>query len=330
MSRQFRYRVAAVMLGSLLLGGPLLINGTASAEQVEPPAREGGRQVTFAGGGMFSLSCRSHPDVESLTVPADSTVRVVNQTGHNANLQLGSDTKGMLPENGSTEVIFRRGTTAMTLTPTCSLGNDASPVMVTAQPSATAATPDPIPHPSAGDSSVFAAPSADSSGPSDSFLADTLSAPARPSWMTPSGSRHPAVLPPNSLRSSKVAQAAKAAAQGMPAGGAGLRPKSKVKGFEGTPGSSVPAFSGMPPGTRKALAPAVPSMELDPPEAAPAAVSPPTTEIAAAEPVAAMEPIRERGPIGLLSVIAMVCALGVGIASIRAFVSQRAIRAKIA
>jgi hypothetical protein len=330
MSRQFRYRVAAVVLGGLLLGGPLLINGTASADQVELPAPEGGRQVTFAGGGMFGLSCRSHPDVESLTVPADSTVRVVNQTGHSANLQLGSDTKGMVPENGSTEVIFRRGTTAMTLTPTCALDNDASPVLVTAQPSTPASTPDPIPNPSAGDSSAFGVLTGDSSAPSDSVLPDTLSAPVRPSRVTSSGSRRPAVMPPGAMRSSTIAQVAKVAAQGMPANGAGLRPKSKVKSLGGTAGGTVPAFSGMPPGAQKALASAVRSRELEPPAAAPAAVSPPTTEIAAAEPVAAMAPIRERGPIGLLSVIAMVCALGVGIAAIRAFVSQRAIRAKIA
>src|SRR6058998_2049225 len=95
MSRQFRYRVAALVLGGLLLGGPLVASGTASAEQVGPePAGpeqeqvdEGGHQVTFAGGGVLGLSCHSRPDIESMTVPADSTVRVVNQTGHSANLQ---------------------------------------------------------------------------------------------------------------------------------------------------------------------------------------------------------------------------------------------------
>jgi hypothetical protein len=116
----------------------------------------------------------------------------------------------------------------------------------------------------------------------------------------------------------------------MPPGGDGLRPKTKIKTPDGTPGAAVPAFSGMPPGAEKSLAPGVPSVELNPPPAPPAAVIAPTTEIAAAEPVAAMEPIRERGPIGLLASIAMVCALGVGIAAIRAFVSQRAIRAKVA
>src|ERR1700712_5129192 len=56
MSRQFRYRVTAVVLGGLLGGAPLLTNGTASAGQVEG----GGRQVVFAG-GMLGLTCRSTP-----------------------------------------------------------------------------------------------------------------------------------------------------------------------------------------------------------------------------------------------------------------------------
>jgi len=330
MSRQFRYRVTALVLGGVLLGGPLLINGTASADQMDASEQEGGHQVTFAGGSVFGLSCRSHPDVESMTVPAETRVRVVNQTGHNANLQLGDDTKGMLPDNGSTEVVFRRGTTAVTLTPTCALGNDASSVMVTASPTTPATTPDPIPDPTAGDSSTFAAATTDSGHPSGSAGPGTLSAPAHSPRTASPGTRHHTKAPRHSPHSSKAAQAAKAAAQGMPPGSAGLLPKIKVKTLAGTPGAAVPAFSGMPPGAEKSLAPGVPSLELDPTQAVPAAVAAPTTEIAAAEPVAAMEPIPERGPIGLLAAIAAVCALGVGIAAIRAFVSQRAIRANVA
>lgn len=318
MSRQFRYRVAALMLGGLLLGGPLLADGTASADQVDAPEPEGAHQVTFGGDSVFGLSCRSHPDVESMTVPAESTIRVINQTGHDANLQLGSDTKGMLPDHGATEVVFRRGTTAMSLTPTCALGNDGSPVLVTAQPSTPASTPDPIPDPSTGDSSTFAASTADSGRPSDSLLPDTLSAPVHRTRVRTSSPDRPAAESP----ASAAAQAAHARD--------GHRSKTKVKTSSGTPGAAEPAFSGMPPGAAKSLAPGVPSMELNPPATAPAAAAVPTTEIAAAEPVAAMEPIRERGPIGLLASIALVCALGVGIAAIRAFVSQRAIRSKIA
>ncbi len=60
MSRQFRYRLAAIALGGFLFGAPMLTNGWASAERLP----EGARQVTFAGGGVFGLSCRSRPDVE--------------------------------------------------------------------------------------------------------------------------------------------------------------------------------------------------------------------------------------------------------------------------
>lgn len=339
MSRQFRYRVAALVLGGLLLGGPLVASGTASAEQVSPEqvsrkqtqVDEGGHQVTFAGGGVLGLSCRSHPDIEAMTVPAESTVRVVNQTGHNANLQLGGDAKGMLPDNQSTEVVFRRGTTAVSLTPTCALGNDATPVLVTAQPSTPATTPDPIPNPSVGDSSAFVGDPTGSGDPSDSTQPDTLSAPLHSDRVTSAAGR-PAITRANSLHSAAVAQAATVAAQGMPPGGDGARLKGKIKTGRGTPGAAAPAFSGMPLGEEKALVPGVPELDLDSPatDAGPAAASAPTTEIAAAEPVAAMEPMREQGPIGLLAAIAMVCALGVGIAAIRAFVSQRANRAKMA
>jgi hypothetical protein len=147
----------------------------------------------------------------------------------------------------------------------------------------------------------------------------------------------PAITRAKTLHSRAEAQAAEAraaaiAAQGMPAGGRGARLKSQVKTGSGTAGTAAPAFSGMPLGEKKALVPGVPELDLDPPttEAGPAAAAVPATEIAAAEPVAAMAPMQDQGPVGLLATIAAVCALGVGIAAIRAFVSQRANRAQIA
>jgi hypothetical protein len=61
-----------------------------------------------------------------------------------------------------------------------------------------------------------------------------------------------------------------------------------------------------------------------------AAPEPPRTEIAAAEPVSTLEPLPDGAPIGLLGLIASVCVLGVAAAAIRAIVSQRANRAKLA
>lgn len=327
MSRQFRYRVTALVLGGFLLGGPLLTNGTASAEQVD----EGGRQVTFAGGGVLGLSCKSHPDTESMTVPADSTVLVVNHTGHNANLQLGGDTKGMLGDDAATEVVFRRGTTAVTLTPTCALDNDSTPVLVTASPSNPAtAMPDPIPAPTGPDSSAFAAEPTDSTHPSGSTLPGAVSPASRPSQVTVVTGR-PGASRPGTLRTVVVAQAATTAAQAMPQGGDAPRLKIKTKGAKGTQASTAPAFSGMPPGDKPALLAGVPQLDpAQPATAGPAATGVPTTEIAAAEPVAAMEPMREQEPTGLLALIAAVCVLGVGTAAIRSIVSQRANRSKMA
>ncbi len=327
MSRQFRYRVAALVLGGLLLGGPLAASGTAIAGQVRPaPAGDSGHQVIFGGGGMFGLSCRSHPDPEVMTVPAETTVRVVNRTGHRAKLRLGGHGKGMLPDNQSTEVIFRRGTTALTLTPTCAHGHDVTPAMVTAQPSAhaTVPDPDPAPNPSADDSSASAGDPTDSSGPSDSHPNDTISPPARSHRPTSAAGR------PATTRSHARHSAAKA--QGMPPGGRRIRVKSKVKSVSGTARAANPTLSTVPLDAKNVPVPGVPEPDLDSPptDAGPAAVSVPATEIAAAEPVAALEPMPAQEPIGLLAAVAAVCALGVGIAAIRAFVSQRANRSKMA
>jgi hypothetical protein len=326
MSRQFRYRVTAIVLGGLIFGAPMLANGTASADLVE-----GGRQVTFSGEGMLSLSCRSQPDIESMVVPADSTVRVVNRTGYSAKLQLGGDTKGTLADDAATEVVFRRGTTAVALKPNCALGDDATPVLVTAAPSASAAMPDPIPAPTGGQSDAATVAPSGSGRPagvaSGSTLPDSVAPADRPTRVTPAGTRKPAVL-----RTSAVAQAASAAVQAMPDAGATSRLKTKprTKTLTRTPDGGASLFAGMPPGDEKAVVPGTPRVDVPATTQAPPVVDTPPVEVAAAEPVAAMEPMRDGGPIGLLALTAAVCVLGVGTAAIRSIVSQRANRATIA
>ncbi|XVV12764.1 hypothetical protein ACQP2X_49675 [Actinoplanes sp. CA-131856] len=315
MSRQFRQRVTAIALGGLIFGAPMLVNGTANAERIP----EGARQVTFAGGGMLGISCQSKPEVESMTVPAQSTIRVVNRTGYAAKLMLGGDTKGTLPDDSATDVIFRRGTTAVTLKPHCPLGDEAVPMLVTAQPSAPATLPDPQPAPSSAGSEPVSLSPAGSDEPSASTLSGSATPGERPSRVK-SAASGPDVRRPATPRTSAVAQAATAAVQTMPHGGA--TPKAKIiKGRTplSTPGSVTPAFAGMPPGDERAVLPGVPQIDVAP--------SVTTTEAAAAEPVAAMRPMRDGGPIGLLALIAAVCVVGVGAATIRAIVSQRANRA---
>jgi hypothetical protein len=322
MSRQVRHRVTALVAGGLLLGAPLLINGTANAGQTG----EGGRQVVFAGGGVLGLSCRSHPDVESMTVPADTTVRVINRTGHSAQLRLSGTAQGRIPDDGSTEVMFRRGTTAVLLSPACALGDESTPLLVTAMPSSPATMPDPIPAPSAP--SDAAAPPPDHGSPSASAGGSAL-----PDSVSPAGPALPTSPRATGERASRPATAA-AAAQAMPQGGS-ASPRLRTKILRGT-GGAAPAFSGMPPGDHKRLLSGVPTIGLSsatdqPPPATdrvPAAVPP--TAVVAAEPVAAMAALPESQPIGLLALTAIVCVLGVAAAAIRAIVSQRAYRAPIA
>lgn len=322
MSRQVRHRVTAVVLGGLLLGAPLLTNGTASAEQVEG----GGRQVVFAGGGVLGLSCRSTPSVGSLTVPAESTVRVVNRTGHAARLRLGGTTKGVIPDDGSTEVVFRRGTTAVLLSPDCALGDESTPVLVTATPSApSTAMPDPIPVPPDNDAATPAAPS-DSGSPVTPADGGT----ALPDSVVPAGRPHRPVTMMNRPGAVQAGvpspgQAAVTTVETMPQGGSGTRIKTS---FTRGTGAATPTFSGMPPGDARAIVGGVPTVDLSAPvDAGPAAPTPPPSDAAAAEPVAAMQPMTPNRPIGLLAVIAAVCAVGVAVGAIRAIVSQRASRA---
>lgn len=322
MSRQVRYRAAALVLGGLLLGAPLLTNGTANAEQSEA----GTRQVVFGGGGVLGLSCRSKPEVGALTVPADSTVRVVNRTGHSAKLQLGGTTKGTVPDDGSTEVVFRRGTTAVLLSPNCTLGDESTPLLVTATPSTPATMPDPVPAPSGDDAEPAPSDSGPSSTPAGgSAMPDSVAPPTRPQRTVttrPGTSSLASTLRP-------AGQTAATAAQGMPQGNATTRIKTKIT--RGTR-EVVPTFAGMPPGDEKTIVAGVPTLTLPTTTEAGSAAAglPPTTVAAAAEPVASMEPIGQNGSVGLLGVVAGICVIGVAAGAIRAIVSQRASRTTIA
>ena len=334
MSRQVRNRVTAVALGGFMLGAALLMTGTANADQVAG----GGRQVVFAGGGVLGLSCTSTPSVEVMTVPADGAVRLVNRTGHGARLWLNGESRGSIPDDGSTEVVFRRGTTAVTLDPSCAITDQATPVLVTASPTLTA-KPDPIPAP-VDTNTTPPVPTTTPDEP-DTPAAPVDSGPARPDSVAPAtrpqrtpttAAARPTTLRPAVSRATSVAmQAATTAAQAMPHGGAAPRVKTRTPA-RGTAGAVVPAFSGMPPGAGKTILPGVPTFELPSPSsaAAPAPPPAPTSGIVAAEPVAAMRPLPESQPLGLLALVATVSVLGVAIVVIRAIVSQRAPRASVA
>ncbi len=355
MSRQVRYRVTALVLGGLLLGVPLLTNGTASADQV----KSGGRQVTFSGGGVLGLSCRSTPSTSALTVPTDGTVQLVNQTGHSAQVELGGANRGTVPADGSADVVFRRGTTAVTLDPSCALGDHSVPLLVTAmQAPAGAGMPDPITAPTGSTDSLEPEPEPADAGGADSAWADAIGAGATSTGSadaatgstlpdmdmdmdmdmdtdtdTNAGQRPSALTAgPRATRNSATrALAAATRAQSMPLGDSvptHLSPKTR----KAARGGLGPAFSGMPPGDSKAIVSAVPTLSLPSvTDAASAAASEPSSsDNTTAEPVASLQPLTDDKPNGLLAVIAIVCCLGVSIGVIRTFVSQRASRTTIA
>jgi hypothetical protein len=326
MSRQVRQRVTAIVLGGLIFGGPLLAMNAASAE----PIPEGARAVTFSGAGIFSVSCTSRPSVESLTVPPESTLRVVNQTGFDAQLLLGGDAKGTVPDDSSTDVIFRRGTTSVLLRPSCPIGDDATPMMVTASPSDAPATePDADPAPMIADATPMSLTPADSDrSPARSTLPDTATPAERPSRVKSAGTRPDTRrLPARS--SHATSHAATTAPRAVPHGGAPAQ--TKVKAVPSTAGSASPTSAGLPTGDIAAL-PGVPDLDVDPMTAGaePVPLTPAPTTAAAAEPVATLEPMPEGSPLGLLALTAAVCVVGVTVAAIRSFVSQRANRAEIA
>ncbi|GLZ01469.1 hypothetical protein [Actinoplanes sp. NBRC 103695] len=331
---QVRYRVAALTLGGLLLGLPLLTSGTASAEQIEA----GDRQVVFDGNGMLGLSCRSAPDVSSMTVPAESKVRVVNRTGYPARLKLGNSLKGTLPDDGSAELVFRHGTTAVQLTPSCPFRTESTPLLVTATPEPTGPPPEDEPEPTSEQPTGGAVntppttPSTTGGAPTStgSTLPDTSAPTGRPTrtaTSTATTTTRPGSPRPTDERT--LTPATVVAVQTMPQGGAATT-KVRAKALRGTD-VTTPTFAGMPPGEQRAIVPGVPTIGL-PTMSEAAALTPgvPPTDVAAAEPVAEMRPMPENRPVGLLAVVAGVCVLGVAVAAIRAFVSQRASRANIA
>jgi hypothetical protein len=324
MSRRFRYRITAFVLGGLIFGAPMLATGVASAEQTSP-SRDAGRQATFSGGAL-GLSCRSRPDIERMTVPAGSSVWLINKTGHSAQLRLGGASKVVVPDDSATEVVFRRGTTSVLLKPNCPLDDEATSVLITATPSASAPAqmPDSTPAP-ASNASVIAVTSASSSPGSASGGTRPHPASTAARHRRPAPANRQRVRTSGTLSGSTMAQAA-TAGRGMPRGGGVSRVRVRASG---TPGDRIPVVVGVPPGDRKELVPGVPKLDLSSArqEPSPAAPAPPTAEVAAAESMASVASIPENGPIGPLALTAAVFVMGVGAAAIRAIVSQRANRA---
>ncbi|MDQ7907057.1 hypothetical protein RB614_21325 [Phytohabitans sp. ZYX-F-186] len=154
-----RNRAAATAVAALFAAMPLLVTSAAQAAPArEPLPAESGEEVVFNGDrGLLGVSCTANPSTNSVTVPAETTLRVVNNTGYRAKLLLDGASQGEIADGGAAPVIFYRGPVQLGLKPSCMI-SDESAVRVEVVPAPDPTTPSAkprtsSPRPSAGGSS---------------------------------------------------------------------------------------------------------------------------------------------------------------------------------
>jgi hypothetical protein len=143
-----RNRAAATAIAALFAATPLAFGTAAYAYG---PVQESGKEVVFSGGGLLGVACGAKPSATSVTVPAESSLRVVNNTGRRAKLVLDGATRGEISSGSAAEVLFHRGPVSLALKPDCVLADESSVrvEVVAAPPAAAPAPPGSAPAPRA-------------------------------------------------------------------------------------------------------------------------------------------------------------------------------------
>ncbi|MEV1286750.1 hypothetical protein [Micromonospora sp. NPDC049679] len=129
MSQQLRQRSVATGIAMLFAAAPVLAAKIAYADPGPTPGapvQESGQEVVFAGDNVLGVSCAATPSATSVTVPAESTLRVVNQTGRRARLLIDGDTQGEIAHGAAAEVLFHRGPVSLALKPNCVVAEESS------------------------------------------------------------------------------------------------------------------------------------------------------------------------------------------------------------
>ena len=270
MSRRIRYRVTAMVLGGLLLGVPLLTNGTASAGQAGAADSRAGHDR----GGLHGF-CDGAP---------------------------------------------------VSLDPDCALDDRTAPALVPDIPAEPMLLPLPVPDPFRTLPDARPGPG----DPTPDLTTDGVLA-ASPDVST-SGPDRPATQPARvvkqqsiKVRPAKPRAAAPATARRPDHSGSSRRHQMSA-------GAGAQMHARTLPDVDRKPALRVPKRAVTPRATVPvpAAVVVPPSPVAALEPGLAPGPLPREQPIGLLALVASVCALGVGLGAIRAFVSQRAYRTRFA
>ena len=143
-----RHRAAAVAVAALFAATPLLVTAAAQAAPVRDPLpAESGKEVVFSGDrGLLGVSCAANPSTSSVTIPAKTTLRVVNKTGYRAKLMLDGAARGEIADGATAPVMFHRGPVTLGLKPSCML-SDESAVHVEVVPAPGTTTPGAKPRP---------------------------------------------------------------------------------------------------------------------------------------------------------------------------------------
>jgi hypothetical protein len=293
-----RHRAAATAVAALFAATPLAFGAAAYADGT---VQESGSSVTFSGDGLLGVACKSTASASSVTVPAESSLRVVNNTGHRAKLLLDGATKGEVAKGASADVLFHRGPVSLALKPDCVLADESSVrVEVVAAPTVQQPAP------------PATNPGAPVTGGSSGGTSSTGSA---------GGSAHQGgATAGTGTRTSGSAGTATAPDARGAAPSAAARPGEEAD----------PAQAGVAPTPAAGTETAAAIDGLDDSATDQSLDNTTTVSGAAAEPLASVEPVSETGRTGLLALIATVCAVGVSAGAIRAIIAQRATRTRTA
>lgn len=254
----FARRLSATAAIGALLGLPLAMPASAADPSI----------VTFTGGGLGMLLCGSKPDTSWISVPAEQRVRLTNELGIDATLNIDGSANSAVANGETVEIQFHRGPVTIGMVPDCPLNLNPTYEQLTVDVQSNSAV--------------------------DPAVGTTAPRPSAKSSTKPSTNPSPANAGP-----------IRGGADGSP----------PVPSASGTPLFSDPALPG---------ADSSAGANLDPP----ATVV--TGRGARGQKLAGDTGPVDKGPIGLLAIIATVCVVGVSAGAIRAIITQRATRTEFA
>ncbi|GIH08951.1 hypothetical protein Rhe02_70180 [Rhizocola hellebori] len=225
-----------------------------------------GADVTFTSSGVAGLLCDSKPSTPSVTVGAETRIRLTNGLGAAAQLNIDGSPSATVADGETVEVQFHRGPVSITMAQSCLLPSDTKALTV-----AVTAVPPPVVQPS----------------------------PTRPA--PPVAQPQQSTKPPAGTNPQQTTAASLPPLPGDPL-------------FPDDPANVAGAGTPGPQGDTLNSPPAV---------VVGAGGNGQTPRLASNTPL-------DKGPIGLLAIVATVCVVGVTAGAIRAIITQRATRVEFA